>query len=300
MLKEFNYHTRVMGCDFDLTFLTKDISVADQCFTRAVEMAEFYEKKFSRFNANSELSILNTAKSMAVTKEFFDVYEMALSLYRETSGIFNPLLQVSQIGYTKSFEKISSGDESLHIGNLRYNQNINDIVVNRDTITLQNDQLLDFGGFLKGYVVEKIAQELHECMDLIVNIGGDLFAKGKDENNENFVIEIEHPLDEKKNIFVSVNNEALCTSGTYKRKWIADGEKYHHIIDSMTRRNSKTDIISASVMHSSGSYADAYATYAISVGSKKAEKFFISKNINFVLICENGAIIKSANLNLKI
>ena len=39
MISEYNYHTRVMGCDFDMTFIAHSTNEADDYFTKAVEIA---------------------------------------------------------------------------------------------------------------------------------------------------------------------------------------------------------------------------------------------------------------------
>lgn len=297
MLNEFNYHDRVMGCDFKLTFITETVEEADKCFIKAKEIADSYENKFSRFYDHSELARLNENKTMEVSSEFLEVYETAYDLYKKTEGKFNPLLQVSQIGYNKSFEKVHN-ETSNNFSTLSYDLNMDDICVERNSISLKNNQELDFGGFLKGCVAEKIADTVKKsCNGIIINIGGDTYIRGLDVRNKKFIIEITHPFDNKKNINVPVFNKSLCTSGTYKRKWKIGNNHFHHILDSQTKESSASDIVSISVIHEDGSTADALATMAVSLGSEKAKEFFLDKSINFVIICKNGDIIKSDKLN---
>ncbi|XLQ20423.1 MAG: FAD:protein FMN transferase [Candidatus Moraniibacteriota bacterium] len=292
MTQEYNYHTEVMGCNFDMTFIAESTVQADSYFTQAVAIAKLYEDKFSRFDHNSELSFINRSKSANVSVEFLEVYEIAYNLYEKTQKRFNPLMQVARIGYDKSFEKITDV-ETDNINDTNYNINLNEVTILTDRFILQDSQKLDFGGFLKGYVAQKIAQKMESSGGIIINIGGDMYVRGKDYNDEKFIIEIIHPLDKTKNISVIIENEAVCTSGTYKRRWGKDGKVKHHILNTDTKDSTKTDVISASVIHRDGSVADAYATLAITLGSQKVRQFFDKQQIKFVIICENGDILKS-------
>ncbi len=300
MLNEYNYHTRVMGCDFDMTFIAESVEKADGYFTEAIKIASFYEDKFSRFNDVSELSYVNKNKSAEISPEFLNIFKIAFELYKKTDGKFNPLLQVSRIGYDQSFEKIienlnEKNKEIEERENLQYNSKLENITISENCLTLQKDQELDFGGFLKGYVAQEITQKIKSANGMIINIGGDIYVSGKDCEQKKFEIEIVNPHDENKNIKISVENKAICTSGIYKRKWKNNNENKHHIINSQSKDSAETDIISASVINESGAIADSYATLAITLGSKKAQDFLKKENIEFIIICKNGAIIKSAN-----
>jgi thiamine biosynthesis lipoprotein len=298
MWQEYNYHTRVMGCGFDMTFIAKTVAQADKYFIQANEIAKSYEKRFSRFDKNSELSLVNEKKSARVSRDFLEVYWVAYHLYKETQAQFNPLLQVSNIGYDKSFEKMDNSD-CMEVKDVSYNTNLDDVTVLRHQIILQDSQKLDFGGFLKGYVAQKIAQSIKSNRGVIINIGGDMYVRGGDKDRKKFIVEIVHPVGESKNISFSILNKSLCTSGTYKRKWKTDNGSKHHILDSSTKDCTKTNLISASVVHSKGAVADAYATIAITLGLNGAKEFLERQgNVDFVLIDKKGDILKSDNIRL--
>lgn len=292
MTKEYNYHTRTMGCDFDMTFIANSTAQADRYFTQAVKIAQSYEKRFSRFDSKSELSCMNKNKSVEVSRDFLDVYWVAYNLYKRTHTQFNPLLQVSCIGYDRSFDTMDD-DESCVVNETVYNTNLDDVAILSHRIILQDSQKLDFGGFLKGHVAQKIAQTIDDVHGIIINIGGDMYVHGRDEERQKFIVEIAHPHDESKNISIPIMNKALCTSGTYKRKWKRNGEQKHHIVDAKSKDSTQTNVISASVMHQNGAVADAYATIAITRGSQKAQHFFSEQQIDFVMICDNGDILAS-------
>jgi len=294
MAQEYNYHTRVMGCDFDMTFIAKTTSQADRYFTQAITIAKLYEKKFSRFDNDSELSFVNENKSVEVSQEFLEVYWIAYNLYKKTHKQFNPLVQVSCIGYDRTFEKITNC-KTEGLGGERYSINLDEVVILPNRMILQDSQKLDFAGFLKGYVSERIARSIDSKRGIIINIGGDMYVRGYDEMGEKFIVEIAHPQNESKNISFPILNKSLCTSGTYRRAWASHRGKKHHILDVQTKDSTQTDIISASVIHKKGAVADAYATLAITLGSEKAKIFFTEQQVEFVIICTNGDIMTSNN-----
>lgn len=291
MEKECNYHSFVMGCDFDMTFIADSVKQSDEYFAKSLVIAQEFEKCFSRFDQRSELSRLNQQKKMEVSQEFLEVWFMAYNLYQETKGIFNPLVQVSEIGYDRTFENIGRGDRVE--GNLEYNIDMDKIEVVGNKIILQKEQVLDFGGFLKGHVAQIIVQSFSNVSGVVVNIGGDIYVGGNV-----FEMEIINPIKDGKNVKVVLENEALCTSGVYKRKWKTDGQSKHHILDVKTKNSAMKEIISASVIDINGGRADAYATMAVAMGVSKTKMFFEKNNIVGVLICADGVIITTGNIKM--
>ncbi len=297
MLSEYNYHTKVMGCDFDMIFIANSVKIADSYFTQALQIAQEYEKRFSRFDEQSELSKINRKILSKMSDEFLDVYNIAYNLYKKTNAKFNPLVQVARIGYNKSFEEISKEkDINVELKNEQYNISMDDIIVSQNKITLQDTQELDFGGFLKGYVAQRIVEEIKTEHGVIINIGGDMYVQGRDEKGQLFSIDIINPYDEKQSINFSLQDKALCTSGIYRRKWNIKNQKKHHILNSKIKDSAQTDIVSASVIHKNGVMADAYATLAVAEGSERAVEFFKAHNIDFVIICKNNVILMSDSL----
>jgi thiamine biosynthesis lipoprotein ApbE len=63
------------------------------------------EEKFSRFNENSLLSKLNKEKEYKVDNDFIKVLELSKFFYKKTNWYFNPLVNLSNIWYSESFDK---------------------------------------------------------------------------------------------------------------------------------------------------------------------------------------------------
>ena len=303
-MKEYEYNNKVMGTDLSIAIVDDSQELADNLASEALSEIQAYEKRFSRFLPESELSQLNQRKELIVSKIFIETIIKARELFIETKGIFNPLVQIERLGYDKTFEEIKDIDTGP-INQENYDIDFSTVVIdqNLSKIILNEGQKLDFGGFLKGYLAEKIAKKIkngyekfesekEKIIGVIVNLGGDIHAQGLDVNNQKFIFNIYNPMTDRDEISVKLYNESLATSGTYKRFWQKSGSKVHHILDASGRHNPKSEIISASIIHEDGGKSDALAKVFLSVGHEKAKQLFEKEKIQFIIIKNNGEIIK--------
>lgn len=297
MLKEFEWTGKAMGTKYSIAIVANSIELATETYKKAKNEIEEYETRFSRFLPTSELSTLNNKKSMVVSKTFLDVTKKAYQLFLKTNGIFNPLVQISRFGYDKNFINIEN-KKNIENNDL-YDINFDLTAINEKTssIHLKEGQELDYGGFLKGYLAEIIAKKIKlsskDITGVIINIGGDIHTQGTDENGDKFIFNIYNPTSKNENIEVSLHNQSLATSGTYKRSWLVSDKKMHHILDASGLKNPENDIISASVICDEGAKAEAYAKVFLSIEHKEASKLLKNENISFILIKNNGEIISN-------
>jgi thiamine biosynthesis lipoprotein len=233
---------------------------------------------------------------MIVSESFFNVATIAYKLYVKTKGIFNPLVSIARFGYDKNFTDIENSKSFLNES--PYNIDFHSVVIDKDTrcIQLMEGQQLDFGGFLKGYLSEMIARKIKlysgSISGIIVNIGGDIHTEGLDENGNKFMFNIYNPIQGENDVSVVLYNQSLATSGTYKRSWLNSGKKVHHILDISGEKNPESNIISASVIHNNGAISEAYTKVFLSLEKDKAMNLLGDKNISFVIINDNGQVIK--------
>ena len=124
------------------------------------------------------------------------------------------------------------------------------------------DVPISLDAIAKGFIVSRAAAaaaKVAGIADVLLNVGGDIQHFGTSER----VIGIAHPLHATENAApmsrVRIRNEAVATSGGYRRGFIADGRRHSHIIDPRTGR-AATDVISASVIAADCLTADALST----------------------------------------
>jgi|JI8StandDraft_1071087.scaffolds.fasta_scaffold38554_2 thiamine biosynthesis lipoprotein len=288
-MKEFNFSEKIMGTTLEVALVTSDFAKAEKAFTHVLEMARGYEHTFSRFQNGSELSRLNHQKNMRVSGSFIEVTRTAQKLHAQTCGVFNPLLQIEKLGYDVSFEKISPQTRSMVVEPYDIDMSKVQVDDTKHEITIGEKQKLDYGGFLKGFVAERIAETLSTFHGVIVNIGGDIYTHGLDAHGQKFVFSFYNPITDTLSEGFPLHNEAMATSGTYKRSWVVGEKKVSHIVDA-SLANPTTDIISATIIAPHGDIAEAYATTAICLGIEKAQVFLEEKSVRYALIGKDGKV----------
>jgi thiamine biosynthesis lipoprotein len=296
MLKEFEYKGKAMGTEYNIAIVCDSAKIADKMHKIAKNDIALYEARFSRFSPESELSMLNEKKNMVVSRNFFYITLKAYELFSLTKGIFNPLVQVSRLGYDKNFIEIENKN---FIDESPYDIDFSSVVIDQQSfhIQLNEGQKLDYGGFLKGYLSEILAKKIKsyssKIYGVIVNLGGDIYTEGLDKNGNKFIFNIYNPVKKGEDIMVPLYNQGLATSGTYKRSWFKDDKRIHHILDSTGKQNPNSDIVSASVIYEDGAITEAFTKVFMSMNYESALKLIGEKDVSFVVIKNDGQIIKN-------
>lgn len=292
MKHEFEFNDHLMGTDLSTAIITENETVASEIYSLSLARLRAHEAQFSRFDEKSELSRLNNERSCIVSPLFISLLRLARNLYTKTDGHFNPLLQIERFGYTETYEAIKEITQKQNT--LPYNTNLSMVTIDEQThrVTLEADQRLDFGGFLKGHLAEVEAKHImetyKEVAGVIVNIGGDIHTRGRDAHGNVFVFQIENPVT-GHGIDVPLENTSLATSGTSRRAWNTDKERMHHILARDGTHNPKTNIVSSSVIHEYGAHAEAYAKTLMTITPETLESM-TNETLQYALIYSDGTI----------
>jgi len=127
-MKEFEYHNKIMGCDLDISIIADKENDPSAYFNLCFEELQRYESIFSRFKVDSELSLLNQKKELFVSDIFWEIFLEAEKLYKDSLGLFNPLSQIEQFGYTNDF---SQKDTFQRKKTINYNDDFSEIQIDR-------------------------------------------------------------------------------------------------------------------------------------------------------------------------
>jgi len=244
------------------------------------------EKEFSRFDENSDLSRLNKNKSLEVSDIFIEVLELSKEIYKNTDWFFNPLVNISNIWYSNSFS-----EKNFVKTNIENNIDFNSVEIIWNKVILQENQNLDLGWIVKWFAVDKIKEFLRakKYSDFIINAGWDMYIKSNDSPK---TIAIDSP---KNNwdIFalLDLQNISLSTSGTYKRKWEIEDEKFNHILNPKNSQNNN-EIKSISLIWNKCYITDSYATSCIAMWIERSLTFLKKEKIDWVIIWENDDVYK--------
>lgn len=263
------------GTDIELQVVVENsdmIQNAKDDLIQARVLYEKFEKVFSRFDVESELSRSNLNLNIfsEASEEFLEVAQKCLIFNEKTMGYFDPRIigTLQSIGYHSDFKK---GDFSL-------TKDCNFFDKSRplsDELKISNGKIcfvskMDFSGVVKGYVTDKISQFLKDrgWENFSVDSGGDMFLCGFDQDGDRWRIDLDGVPYEK--LMFELSEKGLATSGISKRKWEIDGRKFHHLINPKNLENFSFDLKTVTVIADSTAEADVWAKTLFLMGREDA------------------------------
>jgi len=290
-------NTRVTGAVFGTSYAIQYASYDDLKLEEQFDKL-FYviNKSMSTYQTNSIISKINRNETVTIDAHFRNVFDASKTIYKLTDGAFDPTIGVLVNAWNFGPEGKIENLDKAKIDSLMLTVGLDMVIREDNIIKKQNkDTRLDFNAIAKGYAVDVIAEflETQNLENFLVEIGGEIRAKGVNlTNGKAWKIGVENPnFDGSQSIMkaISLTNEAMATSGTYRKFKVDEaGNKYAHIIDAKTGYPSKTNLLSISVIASDCMTADAYATAFKAMGINKVKTFLEQhKELKAFLIFEN-------------
>lgn len=127
------------------------------------------------------------------------------------------------------------------------------------------------GGIAKGWALDRAAAALHAAgrEDFLLVAGGQVFAGGTKDGRP-WQIGIRDPRGAATDTFavVAASNLSVSTSGDYERFFLAEGTRYHHILDPHTGWPSR-GARAATVVSADATLADALSTALMVLGPER-------------------------------
>lgn len=254
--------------------------------------------------------INNNDSNVELDENFIKVFNKSIEVGDRTAGVFDitvaPIINAWGFGFSKKQEVDSSMIKFLlqFIGYKKVQ------IVNNRLVKEKPEIMLDFNAIAQGYTVDVLAAYLESkgVIDFFVELGGEVIAKGDKGDHEFWKIGIDKPKEgpvEQRELqaVVKLFNQALATSGNYRKFYVEDGQKYSHIIDPKTGYPAKNNLLSASVIAKDCMTADVYATVFMVLGVEKSLQF-LSENreldLGVYFIYDDKGVLKtytSENLN---
>ncbi len=210
-------------------------------------------------------------------------------MYEHSEGLFNISIgaQLEKDGYGMSHQENSSVSRDLS----------RDIAVSKNEVTLAPHLRIDFGGFGKGWLVDKVHDLLNSMgvLDHIVNGGGDIrVGEGAQE------IHVENPLHEGYALgTLTLCNEAFAGSSNLKRTWkTPQGKRKAHII-SPRRDALSDDVVQLCVRAKTCLEADTYATIGFLQAQASIAKLESQTSRDFAVIYSDGRVTVTPGFGLR-
>jgi len=289
---EFN--TKLSGSVFGTSYSI--IYSAEVNYQRQIDsLFKVINESMSTYIWDSDISRLNRNKTVEIDDHFITVFEASKDIYSETKGVFDPTIGAVVNAWDFGPEGKIANIDSLKIDSLMLGVGFDKVKRINNNIVKPAVTFIDFNAIAKGYGVDVIANFIKGkgVSNYLVEIGGEINASGiNTEKQKPWKVGVESPhFDGTQSIFkaISLKNEAMATSGTYRKfKTDENGNRYSHIIDTKTGFPSKTNLLSISVIADNCMTADAYATAFKAMGVNGVQEFLKAHpELKAFLIFEN-------------
>jgi thiamine biosynthesis lipoprotein len=294
----------IMNTSVTVKIFVRGKKDGEKLIREAFVEAKRIEHIMEPLKGDGELQRLNArdrAGWFAVSPELRIVVEEAKRYYDLSDGAFDPT--IAPVKWSWQFEeggRIPGDDEMAE--NLK--------LVGMSHIDLRGDSLyfpdtatkLDLGGVAKGYAVDKMIALLEQrgVKSILVNAGGDILTRGKKPDDEDWVIGLRHPRLNKTIILSHNPHSAVATSGDYERYFMAEGVRYHHILNPETGYPAR-ECISVTVWTDNAMDADILATTIFVLGPEKGLN--LAERLDDVETCiffeKNGTVGSAISSGIK-
>lgn len=275
--KFVNIRGVVFGTYYSISYYCPD----GRNFQASVDsLFQAFNQSVSYYVPNSVISRINRGETDTVDAYFAQVLSRSLEIAQATDGAFDPTVSPLVNAWGFGFEKKQSMNKSRVDSLLQY--------VGWENVRLQGNRIvkaregiqLDFNAIAKGYASDLIGHYLESkgIETYMVEIGGDLVAKGFKPDGNAWRIGLEKPAQDKDDpqdwdFLVEMHDKAVATSGNYRKYYEEGNQRYSHTIDPKTGYPVKHNLLSVSVFAADCMTADAMATAFMVMGFEKARAF---------------------------
>ncbi|NOQ26488.1 MAG: FAD:protein FMN transferase [Bacteroidales bacterium] len=261
-----------------------------------------FDSSLSTYNELSVISQINYNKSNITDEYLRIVFKKSEEVYKQTNKAFDltvaPLVNAWGFGF-RNKEEITNAkiDSILEFVGFNKVSLENSLIVKSDPRVM-----LDVNAIAQGYSVDVVAEmfEKKGIRNYLVEIGGEVKAKGVNNKGKVWKIGIDKPFDnnnipgQELQAIVKLSNKSLATSGNYRKFYVRDGVKYSHTINPKTGYPVTHSLLSTTVIANDCMTADAYATAFMVMGLEEA--YILAEKLSdiealFVYSDENGEYI---------
>ena len=229
---------KAMASACEIVIAAQNQEEAYHCIELAINEVRRIEKKYTRYQADSIVSLINAAAGrdwVACDDETESLFNYADTLFNISDGLFDITSGILRQAWNFNTPVLPSQKQLSELLNLIGWQQ-----VERKEQQIKLPQIgmeIDFGGFGKEYAADRASTLLatNGIKHGYVNLGGDLRAIGTKPTGEPWVMGILNPR-EKGAIIASIPVAvgALATSGDYEKFFDLDGKRYCHVISPRT------------------------------------------------------------------
>ncbi|QIA08870.1 FAD:protein FMN transferase [Draconibacterium halophilum] len=231
---------------------------------------------FSHYDKEATITKINNNTPVETELEFITCFSRATEIAELTNGAFDitagPLISAWGFG-PEDRQKMTD----KKVDSLKQFCGYEKIRLENGKIIKDNPHMtINMSAIAKGYTCDLIGEFLQNkgCQNYMVDIGGEVVAKGINDKGKIWTIgirePIENPFENELSAALMLKNRAMATSGNYLNFYEEDGKKYAHTIDPISGYPVQHSLLSASVVANDCMTADAFATAFMVLGKDKS------------------------------
>ena len=300
----------IMGTTYNVKIIDKiSLDYYEEINSSITNLLNYYNNQMSTWIEDSEINKFNKFNSLkhyTVDSELYYVVLKSLRISELSNGYYDPTIQpiydLWGFGSGSTQFEIDNFPNILLISNKLDQIGYKKITINKDNFNqLQKKDInitLNLGGIAKGSAADRIVYLLsgkqsqnynleipndnkiipkYNFKNIYADIGGDVSVIGTNPDNLPWKIGIQMPSSSLFNIndlygIISITNGSFATSGNYYNFKEKNNKKYAHILNPKTGMAIESDIVSVSVYHPDGAFADGLATAIYSMGLENGLK----------------------------
>ena len=274
-LKEFRWQGEAMGAVAEISLWHHDAIRARAALdTVRTEIAR-YERMFSLFDADSEVSRLNRdGRIENASAEFVDLVAKALEFGKRSNGSFDITVQPLWKLYEARFWTGNVGESGLQAETHRIAQALVDyrqVKIEGRSVAFGRDGMgITLNGIAQGYLTDKVADSLRVAgfESAVVELG-ETRALGQHPEGRPWRLGVKDPAKPGQIArTLEAADMALAVSGGYGTTFDSSG-RFHHLFDPATGESAHR-VMDAAVLSPRAADADALATALCIMDLEKA------------------------------
>ncbi|WP_363317822.1 FAD:protein FMN transferase [uncultured Amphritea sp.] len=284
-----------MGTSFTVKWVSSDNSRDTSLPAQIDQLLVEVNNSMSTYQKDSELSRINqmpAGDSAMLSDGLAEVLNKALEISQSSGGAFDvtvgPL--VNLWGFGPDGRVIRAPDDA-EIEALRQRVGYHYIKLSGNQLNRERNVYIDLSAIAKGYGVDQVANLLEKAgiNAYLVEIGGELRARGNKPDGSHWKIAIEAPVAGERIVqrIIEVRDVGIATSGDYRNYFEENGIRFSHTIDPATGKPINHRLASVTVLAEDCAEADALATAMMVLGPDQAETYAEQQGVEALLIIKS-------------
>ncbi len=260
----------IMGTAISVELWSDNRVEAEAAMEAVMQEMHRINRLMSPHKPESELSQINSgaaAAPVAVCTEMFNLLMRAQYFSELSGGAFD--ITFAAVGRLFDYRQgIKPTAEQLEQARLAVGYQFMELDARAQTVRfVKPNMCIDLGGFAKGHAVDNAARILRELGIKHANVsaGGDSRVIG-DKRGRPWMIGVRDPRTDDGIIAVlPLENTSISTSGDYERFFMAEGTRFHHLINPFTGQ-SPDSVRSVTVLAEDGLTTEAFSKIVFVLG----------------------------------